>query len=187
MLPEPKDLFIRSDDSMLTKLNKICLSNKKQPLDNIFNIIEFVLDKFINKDGKIAIMFNKNEHIKIYEEYLKIRYSKYKDDIGVYSSLIPNKDIREKELDKKIILTTDKSFGKGTDVKNLRVFINTLTYRSAIQGSQFMGRLRYNPNFKSIYIEIVDKGFDGIWNQYLDRRKTILKKSDSVKEYKLYK
>lgn len=148
-------------------------------------IMEYIVSKYIGLDGKIAIMVSKNEQIETLREYLECIYDGTVE-IGTFSSIVALKD-RDKEKEKKLILSTEKSLGKGTDIADLRVLINLLSYKSHIQCSQFMGRLRYNSKFDVKYFEIVDEGFKKSYNQYKKRKSVIANKSRIVKEVVAYK
>ena len=180
---KPTLVTLSSDMNIVSYFNLFMktVGNKKIS-NNIYSVIDYILNSFHYKEGKIAIMFNKNQQILDFKKYLIDNFKIEEDTIGVFSSIIPDRKKRFSELDKKIILTTDASFGKGTDVKDLRVFVNLTPYRSVILASQFQGRLRYNSKFKSIYIEIVDVGFKSMVNQYQKRKSKLQEKSIIIKE-----
>jgi hypothetical protein len=77
----------------------------------------------------------------------------------MYCGLIKNKKDRLAELDKDIIVTTLKGFNKGVDVERLGVVINTVSISSKTLTDQLAGRLRYNKNYKSYFVDITDEGF----------------------------
>ncbi len=64
------------------------------------------------------------------------------------------------ELDKDIIITTDKSMKAGIDVKGLKFVINTVTYSSAVVAEQIIGRIREVIGQQVVYIDYADVGFE---------------------------
>jgi hypothetical protein len=108
-------------------------------------------------NNKIAIVVNCNNMILTLKDEL---HQLYPDkSIGTFSGIIKNKTDREKELDKDIILTTVIGFNKGVDVKGLKTLINIPSITSKLIMEQLSGRLRYNKDYKSIFIQMTDVGF----------------------------
>lgn len=152
-----------------------------RPESNMNSILLYLVRKYNFGDGKIAIIFPKNEHILEFKKFIE----SYMDiEIGLFSSLVSAKD-KPFQLDKKLILSTEKSFGTGTDVRDLQVFINPIPYRSKILASQFQGRPRKNHKFETVYIELVDIAFDQVMSQYNDRKKVLYEKSKKFYELKV--
>lgn len=149
--------------------------------DTILNILKWAIEKSIpniDNDDKIVIIVRNLETIRILEKNLSVMFSKL--TIGNYSSDMP-KELKRKSLDNKIILSTDKSFGTGSDLKGkLRVLINATTYNSKVTAKQLPGRLREIPGKNVYYIDLVDFGFKRTYDHYRNRSKIINSYSQSV-------
>jgi superfamily II DNA or RNA helicase len=146
--------------------------------DDFIEMITKILDLVIGKGGKTAIILHKNEHIKRLAKTLNQIYPNL--DIGIFSSIV-KKDEREKELDKDLILSTDKSLGKAVDVKGLQFLIMTVPTSSKIVAEQTLGRLRKIDKKKSFYFDITDVGFKSCVNQRRLRRQVLDQKAVKIK------
>ena len=94
------------------------------------------------------------------------------------------KEERTKALEKQIILTNDKMFDKGIDVKDLEVLINFVQLGSIVKTEQIIGRLRYHEGKQSILFDIVDNGFDETIKQSKIRKRFYKKKVKRIIEYR---
>ena len=101
-------------------------------------------------------------------------------EIGVFSTLTSSGK-REKELDKKIILSTDKSMQKGVDCKNLQFVIACTPFSSQVIAEQMLGRLRRIPNKEVMYFDLTDTGFKSCVSQRKSRKSVLDKKAKSIK------
>lgn len=150
-----------------------------QRYDLFVDKVTSIMDMVVNKGGKTAIIVHKNEHIQKLAKTLNKIYPNL--SIGIFSSLIKNKAEREKELDKKIIISTEKSLGKAVDVPNLRFLIMTVPTSSKIVAEQTLGRLREIKGRKSFYFDLTDVGFKSCVNQRRLRRQVLDKKAVKIK------
>lgn len=134
-----------------TEFYKMCLY--------VFNLI---YSKLIN-DEKCLIYIGTNEGIiKVYEWFCKV-YPYNIEDIGIFTSILPNKEKYE-QLNKKIILTTTKSAGEAIDISNLKMTVVLAEpFKSKVIAKQSLGRTR---NDNTIYIELVDMSFKKLVDYY---------------------
>ncbi len=122
------------------------------------NIIIHILHKMLTHDpeSKILILFASNKNIetmaKLVEDILETK-------VGRFNSLLKDIEEKRKELDNNIILSTIKSSGAGLDLKNLRVVINFVPFRSFVMLHQLFGRLRKIDGKACFYFDVVDEGF----------------------------
>lgn len=122
-------------------------------------------------EHKIAILVKSKEACNIVAEYL---ITKYPDiDLGIFNSDIVNMKDREKELDKRVIISTDKSFAGILNIYNLSVIINTIPIGSPAHIEQIVGRIRDEPNKERILYQLVDFSFQKLKNS-LNREISIL-------------
>lgn len=77
-------------------------------------------------------------------------------EVGTYCQLIKNKDLREKELKKNIILGTIGTLGTGRDIKNLQCTLCLTNFSSPILTRQVLGRLRPIVNEKVFFYDFCD-------------------------------
>lgn len=151
-----------------------------QNYDQFFDIICKLLNITLKHSGKTTIILHKNDHIEKLKKNLEEVYEGI--EIGIFSGLITNKNEREKELNKKIILSTDKSMGKAVDIKDLQFVIMTVPTSSKVVAEQTLGRLRKLPDGRNtIYFDLTDVGFKSCLNQRKSRRQLLDLKAKKIK------
>lgn len=144
-----------------------------------FNICNDLVGRFIEKnETKIMVLFSKISAVEAYTQELKERFPNVK--IGAIHSKLSDQE--RADVDNcRIIVSTPKSVGTGTDIANLGCVIMTEPYSSTITANQVSGRLRYLGDEKeSFYIELVDSGFDVVQRMFLTRLKFFKKKCKKV-------
>lgn len=153
----------------------------------IYSILfDFVLNN--RRKKKIAILFGTNALIdKFYNNIINyIEKNKYKLKVGKFNGTIKKEERIEILENSDIILTTDKSFSKGMDVKNLQILINTVPFSSSTKLTQVVGRLRRIPNKEVSFLDLNDIGFQAIkfqLNTKIDKVYSKLAKNLYIKEY----
>lgn len=125
----------------------------KKGKEDFFKAFDIAFNTLKEIDGQVAILVGMKKIIADIHKYIDKNFPEYKDMIGELHSDIDKKDKAE-QLKKKIIITTYKSFGTGTDIPNMLGVINCEPYSSYIMPNQLIGRLRN----KGYYIEILDIG-----------------------------
>jgi len=145
--------------------------------DLILDVYEIFKNKLNGK--KIAFVFNCNNMIQSVAPLFTIKY----EPAGIFCGLVANKQEREKELNRKIILTTLKSFNKAVDVKDLAVVVNTINCSSDVIMEQLSGRLRYNKNYKTYFMQLTDMGFSGF--RANSKKRNALMEQIALKQYYL--
>jgi superfamily II DNA or RNA helicase len=145
----------------------------------LWQTIHDIFEKFKLKERnlKVAIMLPTINLIKKVKE----SFEQEAMEVGVFIGEV-KKDQRVLALQKKIILTNDKIFDKGIDVKDLEVLINFVPFGSLVKTEQVIGRLRYGENKSSILIDIVDYGFEECIRQFKLRRRFYKKKAKKLIE-----
>ena len=128
--------------------------------------------------GKTCIIVHKNDHLTKLKTDLEADFPDI--EIGVFSSLISDGKKREKELNKKVILSTDKSMGKAVNCENLQFIIMAVPTSSLVVAEQTLGRLRKLDGKKVMYFDVIDRGFKTCSNQRTQRRKILDKKACSI-------
>lgn len=157
--------------------NFYCDYHQENPM--MTQICNDLVRSFIaNNDERIAVLFSKISYVEKFTSQLKQLLPD--ESIGeVHSHL--NSEEREKGMHARIIISTPASIGTGDHFENLRCLIMTEPYSSRITANQVSGRLRYLGNNKeSYYIELVDTGFEVVYNMYLKRLKFFKKKCKKV-------
>ena len=139
-----------------------------------------IFDKFKLKerDMKVAIMLPTINLIRKLESDLKDKMS---IDGGIFIGEVKKED-RAKALESKVILTNDKIFDKGIDVKDLEVLINFVPFGSLVKTEQIIGRLRYGEKKQSILVDVTDYGFEECVKQFKVRRRFYKKKAKKIVE-----
>lgn len=147
----------------------------------IYEVIEYLINFFKEKEGKILLLFSTilaTEQVFQFIQELNLGKS-----VGIYNSTI---SIEEKTSvkEKDIIISTPKSMGTGVDIPGLRVVIMTEPYSSKITANQLAGRLREIPGKNTFYVELVDEGFSGVQKLYTKRLPVFKEKCLSMTKLK---
>jgi superfamily II DNA or RNA helicase len=157
------------------KYMEYCMDKGKR---SFMKVLMTILNITLKHEEKTAILVGK---IEIANQLKKILEDLYHISVGNFTSFIEDHDEKLKELNNKIIVSTSKSLGVGTDVPELRFLIMCEPYSSDIMATQIPGRLRKQEN-PVMYFEMVDIGFTKIKNQYRNRRDELRKKAEKFME-----
>jgi hypothetical protein len=140
----------------------------------IFKILQWALNlslEHTQPTDKIVIILELTNHVAMLKKAIEAWYPSH--TVGDYTSNVAKKD-KHTMLNNRIIVSTNKSFGTGSDLQGkLRVLINTITYESAVTANQLPGRLRDIPHKSVYYIDLVDKGFKRTYEHYNTRSRII--------------
>lgn len=149
--------------------------------EKFLETVSGIFNKFSlsTRGKKVAIMLPTIELIKKLKGDLEYLYPKL--EIGTFIGEI-SKTKRLAELEKQIILTNDKIFDKGIDVKDLEILINFVPIGSLVKTEQIIGRLRNRENYSSILIDLTDTGFDECVRQSKLRKRFYKKKAKKIIE-----
>lgn len=129
--------------------------------ENFDYISRIVMDMISKIPGKKLFFFSTNNSIVFFYNWLRYNYSEYSEDIGIYTSINPDK---EQAKNNTLILTTSKSAGACLDISDLMVCINMAEpTKSLPQNQQRFGRTR---SYNSFYIDLVDTSVKTIYNYY---------------------
>lgn len=146
--------------------------------------INVIMNTVLPRDGKIAILLGKRNVARDTRKYLMEHYPELKDDVGLFTSDISDRQKKMKELEKRVICTTSKSFGTGTDLNNLRVIVMCEPYSSKVTLKQVTGRLR-DIGGEVYYFELVDTGVPQRFRQFNSVKKELLKRSEKVTSFNI--
>lgn len=139
--------------------NRLAYVNWLIDNERFLNFAYVLMDKIfsLTKDGTKALIYiGTNNAISKFYEYLINVYPQYKDDIGIYTSIVP-KEEKEQQKERRIILSTTKSAGAAMDIANLKVTVVLAEpFKTKILTKQTLGRTRANNTF---YIDCIDDGF----------------------------
>ena len=98
-----------------------------------------------------AVLFSTLEQCELFEKEI-ISLGFKADNIGQFNSLVKKKD-KQSQINKKIIISTEKSFGQAVDTR-LDIMMDFIPYSSSGQCWQIVGRLR--KDFAGIYYSFHD-------------------------------
>lgn len=157
--------------------------NDEDKLNEFISVIQRLLDLTLKSDKKTALVIKKLDHVKVLKEKLEELYPD--TEIGTFCTLIKDLKEREKELDKKLIISTDKSLGKAVNIPNLQYLIMTVPTSSKIVTEQTLGRLRKLDDKKVHYFDVTDVGFDACKRQRQNRKVILNRKAMSIKNLNL--
>lgn len=123
---------------------------------NFLKLVSVLIDMVFNINGKILIFIGTNAGISVVYDYIISQFPFLNGYVGIYTSAT-DKDQKEANLYKKIILSTTKSAGTASDIADLRCVINLAEpFKSEVLAKQTLGRCRAD---NTLYIDVVDKGF----------------------------
>lgn len=148
-------------------------------IDSLLGILN--LFKLVETKKKFAIMLPTINLInKTYDDLTE----KYPDiEIGKFIGAT-KKTERSDELNKQIILTNNKIFGKGIDIPDLDCIINYVQFSSQVNAEQIIGRLRNNPGHSHVLIDVTDNGYSSCRAQQRSRKTFYKKIAKEIKEIK---
>ena len=110
----------------------------------------------LKKPGKHLWYIGTNEAILYIKNWLYDNFPELINQVGIYTSIIPTEK-KQRELEKKIILSTTKSAGAAMDIKGLVETVNLAEpFKSRVLAQQTFGRTR---DRDTLYKDIVDNGF----------------------------
>lgn len=143
--------------------------------DRFLNFAYVLMDKVFNltKDGTKALIYiGTNNAIGKFYDFLTEAFPIHKNEIGIFTSVIPE-DQKQEMLNKRIILSTTKSTGAAIDIFGLKVTVVLAEpFRSEVLTRQTLGRTRAA---NTLYIDVVDDGFF-YCKSYFNSKKPIFNK-----------
>lgn len=149
---------------------------------NYYKMLHILLNMAFKNGMKNVFYIATNDAIDITYNWIVSNYPEYRDDIGIYNSRI-DKSIKDKQLEKRVILSTTKSLGTAQDIKGLKmVVVLAEPFRSKVLARQTLGRTRDKDTY---YIEVVDDGFNSIKKYFNDKKPVFSKYASSVSVTKL--
>ena len=120
-----------------------------------------------NPKGKLLIVTDWVRDIEWTKEWLNKHYPQY--SVGTYCQLVKNKELKEKELDNRIIIGTIGSMQNGKDIADLQIIFPLTTFSSSIVTRQLLGRLRPLKDENVYYFDIADLSVSSIMQQRRER------------------
>lgn len=137
-------------------LNRIAYTDYLVRNANFQQLLYILVNMALNKPGKHLWYIGTNEAILYVQDWIYKNFPELINQVGIYTSITPS-DIKNKELNKKIILTTTKSAGAALDIKGLVETMNLAEpFKSRVLAQQTFGRTR---DANTLYKDIVDTGF----------------------------
>lgn len=147
--------------------------------DVLYKILTIIIEIVMNV-GKTLIYIGTNKAIQKIYEWIISNYPELKDDVGIYTTLIKDKELKKQQLDKRIILSTTKSCGAAIDISGLKMTVVLAeVFKSKVIARQSLGRTR---DRDTTYIEFVDTGFDAIKGCYNSKKEIFNKYATEVEE-----
>ena len=130
-------------------------------------LLRIILDLALKNDGKCLIYIGTNHAIMYTYRWITFNYPELYNNVGIFTTLV-EKNQRELEKEKKIILSTTKSAGAAMDIQGLKmtVVLNE-PFKSHVLAQQTLGRTRADDTF---YIDCIDVGFNPIKRYYYYKR-----------------
>ncbi len=140
-----------------------------------------VARKEINPNARLIICAGRIAYCFILRDMLAKAWDIDWKEIGVYNSAVDSK-WKDFEISKDMIISTQKSFGRGLDEKNLDVFLDLEAYISLSQFAQSTGRTGRRGAAEGMYIGIYDMAYEFIRRSYNKKKETF---KQHFKEWKI--
>ena len=122
--------------------------------ENFLKLVIVMIDFALKINGKVLIYIGINTAIDFIRDYIVSNFPFLQDHIGIYNSVVTNKDSRKNMLTKKIILSTTKSCGAASDIAYLAAtMVLAEPFKSAVTARQTLGRCRAD---NTMYFDCVD-------------------------------
>ena len=168
------------------------------PRPNFLKLTTILIDMTLRIPGKVLIYVGINESIEYIRQHIINEFPFLERAIGIYTSVVQDKELRREMLMKKFILSTTKSCGAASDIPDLSAcIVLNEPFRSKVTARQTLGRCR---NDNTLYIDCVDmscyrtklyyQSKKPVFNQYAKSCSEVMmtndmidKKYDEVKEY----
>lgn len=143
--------------------------------DNFYMLLEILLDIIEQHVGiyeKCLMYIGTNNAIAEVYNWIVENHPEFYNNIGIYTSMVSEED-KQIALTKRLILSTTKSAGAAVDIYGLKMTVVLAEpFKSEVLTRQTLGRTRAN---NTMYIEVVDKGFNQI-KRYYNYKKPIFAK-----------
>lgn len=181
----PKASDIAACKSSMYGLNHSAYIGYLMKNDRFWMMFDYIFSLVHKSGGKALFYIGTNDAIlKVYNRIM-MNYPELWNDVGIYTSINPNKALAK---EKKYILTTTKSAGAGEDIPHLKYSIVLAEpFKSEVLARQSLGRTR---DSDTLYIELVDVGFNQLKNYYKAKKSVFMKyasecKNIDVNDYKI--
>lgn len=162
-MPRPIDI---SNCKNMYGLNRVRYIDYLMGNENFWMMFDYIFNMIESHGGKALFYIGTNDAILKVKNRILRHYPEYENDIGIYTSLAGEN--KQKEREKRFILSTTKSAGAGEDIKDLKYSVVLAEpFKSDVLAQQTLGRTRDPYTF---YIELVDVGFYQVNNYYNAKR-----------------
>lgn len=150
-MPAPYEISACKNAYGLDRMKYISYLMEKPDFWRAFDII---FEKVRLRGGKALFFLGTNDAILKVRDYIVYHYPEFENDIGIYTTLSSDKN---KEKEKRFILSTTKSAGAAEDIKGLKTSVVLAEpFKSEVLARQSLGRTRDEGTY---YFELVDLGF----------------------------
>ena len=144
-----------------------------------YKLLYVLICQAIRKRGKHLFYIGLNDSIQKIKEWIESNFPDLIGEVGVFTSLT-DKNIRNDQLNKKIILSTTKSAGAAVDIDDLVETVNLAEpFKSKITAQQTFGRTRKSG---TLYKDVVDVGFYYCKNYYNAKKPIFMKYATKFSE-----
>lgn len=131
-----------------------------------YDMMRVVMDLVLKCKGRVLMYIGTNDGILRVYHWISTNYPEFLGDIGIFTSLLDKED-KLGEKNKRLLLSTTKSAGLGEHIEGLKMTIVVAEpFKSEILARQSLGRTR---DANTLYVELVDMGFQYIKKFYYDK------------------
>lgn len=139
---------------------------------NFYKLLYVLICQAMRKRGKHLFYIGLNDSIQRVKDWIEANFPDLIGDVGIFTSAV-DKDSKNEQLNKKIILSTTKSAGAAVDIEDLVETVNLAEpFKSKITAQQTFGRTRKSG---TVYKDVIDYGFS-YYRTYFNAKKAIFMK-----------
>lgn len=160
-------------------LNRIAYMEYLLKKPEFYQLLHVVMDLVIKCKGRVLMYIGLNEGIIRIYKWICDNYPEFIGDIGIFTSAVSKED-KQREKQKKLILSTTKSAGLGEHIEGLKMtVVLDEPFKSSVLAQQSLGRTRDDDTF---YIDCVDMGFRYTMKYYYAKQPVFQKYAKDVSD-----
>ena len=170
--PTPQQISSCKNQYGLDRNKYTNLIVKNENFYRLLTILLEIIEEHVGLYEKCLIYIGTNNAIAEVYNWIIENHHEFYNNVGIYTSMVSDEEKLD-ALNKRLILSTTKSAGAAVDIPNLKMTVVLAEpFKSEVLARQTLGRTRAD---NTMYIEIVDRGFNQI-KKYYNYKKPIFDK-----------
>ena len=150
---------------------------------NFLKLVTYLIEGSLHIRGKVLIYVGINQCIEFIRDYIIHEFPFLESSIGIFSSVVKDKDLKTDMLKKKFIFSTTKSAGAAKDIPDLGAcIVLNEPFKSSVIARQTLGRCRAD---NTLYIDCIDMSCQRTKMYYYQKRQVFNMYAKSCREIPL--